>query len=311
MKLELTTPVRVYWALVAGLISFSFSPILVRLAGEAPGATVALWRTVLAMVFLFPFAARTARTDWKMHSTRSRLLTLVAGVLLGVHFIIWIESIYHTSIASASVLFTTNPLFIAGFGYLVLRERPSRVTFVAIVVSVFGAALIGWGDAADVHFPRAVLGNGLAVGAAITFAGYLLIGRSTRQSSEWLAYVFPLYTVVTVTVVAYALARGVPLTGFGWKVYAACALMALGPQILGHGSLNYAVRYIPVAVLGLLGLVEPVLATLWAWLFFDEVPGPMAIAGMFIILASLLVVYRSNRNFSVGSDANVFRRRTK
>ncbi len=311
MKLESTTPVRVYWALVAGLVSFSFSPILIRVADEAPGATVALWRTALAVIFLFPFAAKTARNGWQMHSTRNRLLTVVAGVLLGIHFIVWIESIYHTSVASASVLFTTNPLFIAGFGYLVLRERLSRLTIIAIVVSVFGAALIGWGDAADVHFPRAALGNGLAVGAAITFAGYLLIGRSTRQSSEWLAYVFPLYTVVAVTVVVYALARGVPIFGFGWKVYAACTLMALGPQILGHGSLNYAVRYIPVALLGLLGLVEPVLATLWAWLFFGEVPGPIAITGMVIILAALLLVYRPNRNFLEGSDANVFRRRTK
>lgn len=311
MNTRSTTPVRVYWALVVGVASFSFSPILVRMASDAPGATVALWRTVLAVGFLFPFAIRSARTDWGKHSARARLWTIVAGVLLGIHFIVWIESIYHTSVAGATVLFTTNPLFIAGFGYFVLRERLSRATVIAIAVSVFGAALIGLGDATDMRFPRAMLGNGLALASSVTFAGYLLLGRLTRQSSEWLAYVFPLYSVVAVTVLVYALARGVPMFGFGWKVYVACGLMALGPQILGHGSLNYAVKFIPVAVLGLLGLTEPVLATLWAWLLFGEVPGRLAIAGMVIILTALVLVYWPSRNLSDGSEANVLRRRTK
>jgi drug/metabolite transporter (DMT)-like permease len=304
-------PVRVYWVLAAGLIAVSFSPILVRVADEAPAPTVALLRTMLAVVFLLPFAARTARRDWLKYSTRTRGLTIAAGVLLGVHFIVWIESIYHTSVASASVLFTTNPLFIAGFGFLILGERLSRVTIVAIVVSVFGATLIGAGDAADADFPRALFGNALAISAAITFSAYLLIGRLTRQSSDWIAYVFPLYTVVAVVVATYAFIRGFPVVGFGWEVYVACALMALGPQILGHGSLNYAVRYFPAAVLGLLGLVEPVIATMFAWILFDELPGQLAVVGMVITLGALLLLYSTRSNLSTGSEENVLRPRRK
>ena len=280
-------PTRVYWALVVGLLSFSFSPILVRVAGEAPGASVAFWRTVMAVVFLLPFAARSTVSDWRLLSGRERVLTVSAGLLLGFHFIVWIESIYHTSVASASVLFTTNPLFIAGLGYLLLRERLLRSTVVAIFISVFGAALIGLGDATDAHFPRAMLGNGLALTAAVLFAGYLLIGRVARQTSGWLAYVFPLYATSALTAVVYGVVRGVPLLGFGWEVFVACALMALGPQILGHGSLNYAVRFFPAALIGLLGLVEPVLATVWAYFLFGEIPSSMTLTGIAITLFAL------------------------
>ena len=302
---------RVYWALAVGLLSFSFSPILVRVASEAPGATVAVWRTVLAVFFLLPFAARTVTADWKSHSRRTRALTILAGILLGIHFVAWIESIYYTSVASASVLFTTNPLFIAIIGFSVLGERLERSTGIAIAVSVVGATLIGLGDASDDQFPLALLGNGLALSAAVFFAGYLLIGRVARQTTNWLAYVFPLYTVAAVTAVLYAVVSQVPFVGFGWQVYAACALMALGPQILGHGSLNYAVRFIPAAVLGLLGLIEPVLATIWAWLLLGEVPSPVAILGIAIVLSALLSVYWPKRNFSLERSENFFRPRKK
>lgn len=311
MKSESTIPVRVYWALGAGMLAISFSPILVRLAASAPGPTLAFWRTVLAALFLLPLAARTAWSDWRKHTRSSQFLTVVAGFLLGLHFIAWIESLYHTSVASASILFTTNPLFIAGIGYLVLNERLSRPTIVAIVVSVFGAALIGWGDTTDIQFPSALKGNSLALSAAILFAIYLLISRATRQTSDWLAYVFPLYTVVAVTVAAYVAITKVEVFAVGWDIYVLCALMALGPQIMGHGSLNYAVRFIPAAILGLLGLVEPVLATLWAWLLFGEVPSLITALGMAIVLGALLLVYWPSRNLSPGSAENVRRPRTK
>jgi len=250
----------------------------------------------MAVFFLAPFAAINARSRWVNLSRRAHLLTLAAGIVLGIHFIAWIESIYYTSVASASVLFTTNPLFIAILAFVVLGKRVDRSTEIAIVVAVGGAALIGFGDAGGGQFPQAILGNALATAAAICFAVYLLIGRVVRQSSEWFVYVFPLYTVVAITALVYAVIRDLPFFGFGWHVYAACALMALGPQIAGHGSLNYAVRYIPAAILGMLGLVEPALASIWAWLLFDEIPGPVTISGMVIVMGSLLSVYWIHRS---------------
>jgi len=282
---------RVLLLVSAGLLSFSLSPILVRLASDAPAVTIAVWRTLFAVVFLTPFAAGKTASEVRRLTGREWALITLAGILLGMHFIAWIDSIYYTTVASASVLFATNPIFIAILGFWILRERLHRRIMVAIVIAVIGAVLIALGDASDAARPNAEFGNLLALSSAFLFACYLLIGRVVRRKSSWFAYVYPLYVVVAVTVGAYALVSGTALLGFDMRIYALCALMALGPQLLGHGSFNYAVKYVPTAILGAAGLVEPVLAGIWAWLLFDEVPAAPAIVGALVVLAALGMIY--------------------
>ncbi|HEX9659606.1 MAG TPA: DMT family transporter [Rhodothermales bacterium] len=282
---------RVLLFVAVGLLAFSLSAILVRLASEAPGVTVAVWRTLFAVAFLTPFALGKTASEVRRLSGKEWGLITFAGILLGLHFVVWIESIYHTTVASASVLFATNPIFIAILGFWILRERLHRRIVIAIVIAVGGAFLIALGDSSNAARPNAGYGNMLALSSAFVFACYLLIGRVVRRQSSWLAYVYPLYVVVAVTVVVYALATGTALLGFDMKIYALCALMALGPQIIGHGSFNYAVRYVPAAILGAAGLVEPVLAGIWAWLLFDEVPAAPAVVGALVVLAALGMIY--------------------
>lgn len=293
---------RVLLFVGAGILSFSFSPILVRLAVEGPAVAVAAWRTAFAVLFLAPFAV--VRTPAEIRRLRGREwgLILSAGVLLAIHFIAWIESIYHTTVASASVLFATNPIFIAIIGFLALKERLRRPTVMAILLAVLGAVLIALGDAGNSIRPRPEFGNILALSSAFLFACYLLIGRVVRRSSSWLAYVFPLYVVVAFTVGAYALATATPLFGYSTEFYILCAVMALGPQLLGHGSFNYAVKFVPAAVLGALGLTEPVLASVWAWMLFDEVPAVLAVVGAAIVIAAMAMIYLNRAVETIGPE---------
>ncbi len=282
-------PIFVFWALFFGLASFSLSPILVRLAGEAPGMTIAVWRTLMAVAMLSPIAFYRAADEMRAFDRRDLFLIAMAGILLGLHFVGWIESLYHTTVASASVLVTTSPIFLAILGYVFLGERLSKQVTVAIVLAVTGATLIGLGDLSG-HVGRAsapLLGNALALSASLVFSIYLLVGRVVRQKTSWLAYVFPLYAVAAVTIFIIALVLETPLLGFRPTFYLLCAAMAFGPQLLGHGSLNYAVRYVPAAVLGLLSLVEPVGASILAYLLFDELPGVIAAIGMVVVLLAI------------------------
>lgn len=277
--------------LAGGLLSFSFSPILVRFASDAPAVAIAVWRTLFAVAFLTPFAFGKTVAEMRGLTRREWSLIGLAGVLLGAHFIAWIDSIYHTTVASASVLFATNPIFIAVLGFWILGERLHRRTAIAIVVAVLGAILIALGDASNVSLPSAEYGNLLALSSSFLFACYLLIGRVIRRRSSWLAYVYPLYVVVAITVGLYALLMGTDLLGYGIEIYVLCAVMALGPQLLGHGSFNYAVKFIPAAILGALALIEPVLAAIWAWILFDELPAALAVVGAIVVLAALGMIY--------------------
>lgn len=289
-------PAFLYLVLGLGVISFTFSPILVRWASDAPGMAVAVWRTTLAVLLLAPVAGWRIRSDVRAFSWGDVALILGAGVLLGIHFLAWIESLYHTTVASASVLVTTSPIFLVVLGFLVLKERLSWTTVAAICVSVAGAALIGIGDARGVGVgPNPLWGNSLALSASLFASVYLLIGRVVRQQVPWLAYVFPLYSVAALTTLGAAWMQGVPLFGYEAGFYGLCLLMAIGPQILGHGSFNYALHYFPAALVGMLALLEPVGSSALAFVLFGEVPNALAITGMLVVLGAVGVVVWNER----------------
>lgn len=275
-------------ALVIGVASFAFSAILVRWAGEAPALTIAVWRTGLAALFLLPVAVPVAGAEMRRLTWREWGLIGAAGVVLGLHFVAFIESLFYTTVASATVLVTTSPIILAVLGYVVLGERLARRRQLAVGVGVAGALLLGWGDLGG-DATRPLIGNALAFGAAVLVSIYLLIGRVVRRKRSWLAYLFPLYTVVALTTLVVAAVRGAPLLGFSATFYGLCALMALGPSLIGHGSFNYALRYLPAAVVGLLALVEPVGASILAYAFFAEQPGLLALVGMTLVLGSVAV----------------------
>ncbi|NBC01263.1 MAG: EamA family transporter [Bacteroidetes bacterium] len=281
-------PVLLVPALVIGVASFAFSAILVRWAGEAPALTIAVWRTGLAALFLLPVAVPVAGAEMRRLTWREWGLIGAAGVVLGLHFVAFIESLFYTTVASATVLVTTSPIILAVLGYVVLGERLARRRQLAVGVGVAGALLLGWGDLGG-DATRPLIGNALAFGAAVLVSIYLLIGRVVRRKRSWLAYLFPLYTVVALTTLVVAAVRGAPLLGFSATFYGLCALMALGPSLIGHGSFNYALRYLPAAVVGLLALVEPVGASILAYAFFAEQPGLLALVGMTLVLGSVAV----------------------
>ncbi|MFB6278386.1 MAG: DMT family transporter [Salinibacter sp.] len=290
-------PPRIYVVLTLGVLSFAVAPILVRWAGDVPGLAIAVWRTVTAAAVLLPVAVGRIGPEVRQFTRRDVGLIVGAGVFLGLHFIAWIESLYHTTVASASVLVTTHPILLAVLGYVVLRERLSRTTVVAIGAAVGGAALIGWADAGTVALGRgALLGNTLALAGAVLVSVYLLIGRVVRQKVSWLAYVTPLYTVAALTALVSATVQGVPLFGYSWTFYGLCAGLALGPQVLGHGSFNYALQYVPAAIVGMLALLEPVGASILAYGLFGEVPPPASVVGMVVVLGAVaVVVWRRER----------------
>lgn len=283
-------PLRVYLILGVGLISISVSAILIRYAGDAPALAVAAWRTLFAALILAPFVIRRAGKEIRELSGREIGIILASGVFLGLHFITWISSVYHTSVASASVLVSMSPIFIGIIGFLVLKERLRRIEASAIVVAMGGTVLIGLSSSGtiDVPSPDPLFGNSLALSAAFFVSVYFLIGQVVRRERSWLAYVGPVYGTAAVTTWLAALVLGIPLFGYSMEIYLLCLGMAIFPQILGHGSFNYAIKWFPASTLGIASLAEPVGASILAYFLFSEVPTIMAIAGMICVLIAVV-----------------------
>lgn len=270
---------RVGVLLGAGVVALSFASILIRLT-EAPSLAIAAGRMTLASLALAPlFWPRLGRMRIELRA-RDWLLVALSGVFLAAHFALWIESLNHTSVTSSVVLVAMDPIFVAVAAPFVLREKVSWRTGAAVGLGCAGTAVIaGPGLASGL----AGIGNLLALGGAACAAGYLLVGRSVRQRMGLLAYVYVMYTVAALLLLGVVAVARVPLVGYSVRTYGLILLLAIGPQLIGHTSFNWALRYLsaPAVAMGILG--EPVGATILSWIVLREPPTMPEAAGGVII----------------------------
>jgi drug/metabolite transporter (DMT)-like permease len=261
------------------IVVVSFAAILIRLC-TVPSAVIAAYRLCIASLILLPFYVRKARGQSVKAGEVS--LCILAGLFLSIHFLSWIESLKLTSVASSVMLVTTSPVFAAIFAWLLLKEGIGRKTLVAIVLCILGSVAISRGGV-DLS-QRALRGNVLAILGAAAFGAYFVIGRKVRRTLGFLEFAFLAYTASAVMLIGWMAACKHNFTGFEPVNYVWILLLALGPQVFGHTSLNWALKYLPAPKIVISVLGEPIGSALLAWLFFQEVPGYSLLAGGALIL---------------------------
>jgi drug/metabolite transporter (DMT)-like permease len=280
--------VRATLGVAVGVATVSTAAVLVRLAqAGVHSLVVAAWRLTLATLFLAPFALATRRAEMRRLARRDWWYVLGAGFALALHFAAWIASLAHTSVAASVVLVTANPLFVGLASFLFLRSRPARRLITGLVVATIGGLLIGLGDVEEGG--HRLIGDALALVGAVGAAGYFLVGRHLRVRLSLLAYVFPVYGVAAAVLMGSVLLAGLPLLPPDPRSWLWLLLLALGPQILGHSSLNWALRYLSATYVTLAVLGESVGSTLLAWWLLREEPSSWALAGGVLILAGIAI----------------------
>ncbi|HEX4985482.1 MAG TPA: DMT family transporter [Burkholderiales bacterium] len=285
--------------LAAGVAVVSFASILVRLAHAegAPSLAIAAVRLGVAALALAPFAWTRAGRELAALRGRNLVLCLASGLLLAAHFWAWITSLEYTSVASSTALVTTNPLWVALASALLLRERPAPGTVAGLALTAAGSVLVFAADAGgdapsrDSH----ALGNALAVLGAVTASGYLLAGRALRARISLVAYVWAAYATAAVVLLLVAGAGGVPFASLPASAWLLMAALGLGPQLVGHTALNWALRRLSASFVAVAILGEPVGAALLAWICFGEGFGALQFCGFVLLLAGIFMAARAER----------------
>jgi drug/metabolite transporter (DMT)-like permease len=280
-----------YAAISLAIIAISFGATLIRLAGDAPVLAIAAWRLSISFLLLAPALA--PRRPLAGMGRTEFLLSVASGFFLSLHFISWILSLRYTSVASSVVLVSTSPIFVGLGSRFLLRERLSRPLIVAIALSVIGAAIIGWGDLRIGG--RELLGDALAVGGAIMASAYFLLGRRVRRTTHLQSYLLTTYGSAAVFLLAGCLASSQPLFGFPAPTYLYLVLLAVGPQLIGHSTFNWALRYLSASTVAILTLGEPIGATIIAYLILGEAVTLVKGIGGGIILAGIYLSLRQER----------------
>jgi drug/metabolite transporter (DMT)-like permease len=275
--------------LLGAITVISFGSILIKLI-PAPALTIAAYRLSLATILLAPFAWR-RRAEWRPLSRRDLALSLLSGVFLALHFLTWISSLKYTSVSSSVVLVSSSPIFVGLGTRFILRERLGPALIWGIAVSLIGGLLIGY---SDLSFGMEELqGDLLALGGALMVSAYFLLGRYVRQRVGLFDYIFVVYGLAALLLLLVALAARQPLFGYPKWAYLFLFLLALGPQILGHSSLNWALRYVSAATVAVAVLGEPVGAAILAYFILHEGLTVLKVCGGLLILGGIYLAGRA------------------
>ena len=279
-------PFVLFCLILVGIASISCASIFIRLA-DAPALSIAAYRVTLATLIISPFYARGRKrgsTEWNRKVLRT---TVLSGTFLALHFSFWINSLQMTSVASAATLCNSTPLFAALFSVLWLKETLSHRLKLGILFTLAGSVFVA---GADFSFStRAVWGDLLAVGGAVMAAGYFISGRVARHSLSLPAYTVVSYGTAAALLVPACLLFGAKLSGFPEQTYLYLVLLAVVPQVVGHTTFNWALKFIPPTTVSILILGEPIGATILAYFVFDETISLRKGLGLLILAAGILL----------------------
>jgi drug/metabolite transporter (DMT)-like permease len=279
--------IRLYLLLPIGIIAVSTASIFIKLC-DAPVLIIATYRMTLASLMLLPFASY--RRVWKGWSNNEKGWLILSGILLAFHFALWIASLKYTSIASSVVLVTTNPIFVGIGAWLFLKERIGLNLVLGIILSVLGSGLISYGDIT--LSKEALMGDGLALLGAITNSGYLLVGRKMRKGQDLLSYIFPVYLACAMVLIIFSLVFQKSFSGYSSSTYLFLFLLALIPQMIGHTTFNWALKYLPASMVAIAILGEPVGSTILAYFILGEGLTLLKIIGGILIFAGILIALK-------------------
>jgi drug/metabolite transporter (DMT)-like permease len=293
------------FAIVFAILAVSTASIFIRFAQtEAPSLVIAALRLTFASLILAPLALTQYREELRLLTRSDLLLGLLSGIFLAVHFATWISSLEYTSVASSVVLVSTGPLWVALLSPIFLKEPLTRIILAGMLLALLGGTVIGLGDSCKLDgglvcppFSKfvqgeAFFGNFLALAGAWAVAGYLMIGRRLRTGMSLIPYIFVVYGSAAITLLMAMLLAGQSPVGFSPLVYFWIILLALVPQLIGHTTYNWALRYLPAALVSITTLAEPVGSAILAYFILDEKPTLLIILGGAFILAGISLATR-------------------
>jgi drug/metabolite transporter (DMT)-like permease len=289
--------------LFVGILAVSTASILIRFAQrEAPSYVIAAGRLTLAALILLPFALGNLKNEVRQISRKNVLLLGLAGLFLGLHFATWITSLEYTSVASSVVIVTTAPLWVALFSPIFLNEKISRWILIGLGVSLVGSVIVGLNSACAFTSGRVICqpvltmgssamvsGNLLALAGAVLSAGYLIIGRRVRNSLNLVTYTFVVYATAALVLIGLVVATGETFLGYSKVTYLLLLSLAIVPQLIGHTSFNWALKYLSAALVSIALLGEPIGTVLLSLTFLKEVPTVFEIVGGVLILAGIFI----------------------
>ncbi len=283
---------KTYAVLTIGVICISTAAVIIRLI-EAPATAIAFYRLAIASIFILPLSSFLRNTN-RLNQIRLQdtLMCLAASVAISIHFVAWIASLEHTSVASSVILVTTSPLIVALLSKLFFQEHLDKNVYLGIALGLIGAVVLTGGDSRLEG--RELWGDLLAFIGALSFAFYLILGKRVRTRLNNLDYTSFVFLSASVMLFVISLMANQPLWSFDSKSIIFIVTLAIIPQLIGHSSITWALGSVRATLVSVAIMAEPIGATLLAWLILNEHPSLANLIGGLIILSGIFIAYKKS-----------------
>lgn len=253
--------------------------LFVRLI-DADALTIAFWRLLLAggISALWILATKGTKPFRAVLATGRYGLIYMLGV--GGSGVLFVVAVSLTSIANVVFIIASLPVFAAVFSRIFLSEPFSQRTLLTIAAVVPGLAIIAYGSGETEN--ASLAGDLLALSVSALFAAGLTAARHARATSM-VPGVAMGYVIAALVIAPFSAPLSMPLgqtplvLGHAAVILVSSVMLAIGP------------RYITSAEVGLLVLLESVLAPLLAWAVIAEYPGAYTLIGGAIVIGTLFV----------------------
>lgn len=276
-----------YVQALAAVALFSTSPVLIRWAEGVSAVEITFWRLLLATGTVIVFGAISRRPVRWRHLPHPRFAAY--GVVIALHFFLYIASLFFTTVAHSLALVYTAPLFIAVLSWISLRERLRPRQWMGVLLGVVGVAVLaGFEPQLSAEM---LIGDALAIGSAITFAIYSVVGRAQRDRFSLFDYATGVYGWGAIWLLPLALWQSFE-SRYSFSTGVVIFCLGVGPLGTGHTLYNAALRRVPATYVNLIATLEVVGGVLLGAILLGEIPSLSSLVGAGIVVAGILLVLR-------------------
>jgi drug/metabolite transporter (DMT)-like permease len=273
------------------VLFFSSSAVLVRLAAPLSPYEIAAGRLLVAAAAVLGLSVLTERRgkEWARLTRRDLPLFALFGLVAALHFLLYIASLQFTSIAHSLAIIYTSPIFVTLLSAWFLREPIVRRKWGGILIAVVGVAILAGFEPRLT--PRILLGDAMALGSAIAYGFYSVVGRSQRGRFPLFLYAGMVYLMAALWTLPIALAH--LSSAYGSRQVFALLGLGIGPLALGHTLYNAALRKAHATSVNLIATQEVTGGILLGFLLLGETPSLNALIGAMITLLGIALVVKS------------------
>ena len=270
--------------ILSGALCMSFAALFVKLIQNADGFQILFYRGFPQCMMVMIVACFIRRISLVEFFKSIDKTDLILGFTMCIAFSFYIFALLNTSVASALFILSISPVFAALLSWRIIGEIPTKTTWIALLFAMVGVTVMVGADLTRGQ----LIGNLFAMISAFSFALMLVFARKSKKSDVLTGnFLGAGFAILMAIILAYSYGDGLIVSTQDMLLSFALGAFTIG---IGIAFVAWAAPYLPAPNVGVLVLIESVLAPVWVWLFLDMPMKYQEILGGLIILCAVLIL---------------------